>query len=168
MLRRSEWERRRGAPNPFGVVAARRRYLALAQRLSWRGLAVSQNFSNRRRKILNAGTWHNDAVTAAMSFFGDAQESPAVVLPELHVEMLALDLQFSRLDDVIHFYLRPPTLPHPVWGMEAKSAGFRQFLLCEEKQEDRPKASLQAIGRDADATGCDTGCSLYNLVRPAT
>jgi hypothetical protein len=28
--------------------------------------------------------------------------------------MLALDLQFSRLDDVIHFYLRPPTLPHPV------------------------------------------------------
>jgi hypothetical protein len=26
--------------------------------------------------------------------------------------MLPFNLQFSRLDDVIHFYLRPPTLPH--------------------------------------------------------
>jgi len=73
------------------------------QRLSWRGFAICQNFSNRRRKVLDAGTGHDDAVPAAMSFFGDAQESPAVVLPELHVEMLALDLQFSRLDNVIHF-----------------------------------------------------------------
>jgi hypothetical protein len=48
--------------------------------------------------------------------------------------------------------------------MEAKSAGFRQFLLCEEKQEHRRKASLQSIGRDADATGCGAGCSNYNLV----
>ena len=114
MLARSEWERRRGAPKPFGVVAVRRRYLALAQRLSWRSFAVSQNFSNRRRKVLDAGTGHNDAVAAAVGFLGDAQEFPAVVLPELHVEMLALDLQLSRLDNVIHFYLRPPTLPHPV------------------------------------------------------
>src|SRR5439155_6666018 len=111
------------------------------QRLS-RLASVGQNFSNRRRKVIDAGTGHDDAVAAAVSFLGDAQESPAVVLPELHVEMLALDLQFSRLDDVIHFYLRPPTLPHPVWAMEAKSAGFRQFLLCEEKQEERRKASL--------------------------
>ncbi|PYI75261.1 MAG: hypothetical protein DMF01_08145, partial [Verrucomicrobia bacterium] len=46
-----------------------------------------------------------------------------VVLPELDVEMLSLDLQFSRLNDVIHFSLRPPSLgaarrewkknPHP-------------------------------------------------------
>jgi hypothetical protein len=45
-----------------------------------------------------------------MSFFSDAQEFPAVVLPELHVKMLALNLQFSRLDDVIHFASRAPSL----------------------------------------------------------
>src|SRR5206468_579466 len=44
-----------------------------------------------------------DAVTATMSFLGDAQEFPAIVLTELHIEMLALNLQFFRLDDVIHF-----------------------------------------------------------------
>jgi hypothetical protein len=63
-----------------------------------------------------------------MSFFGDAQESPALVFPELHVEMLALNLQFSRLDDVIHFPLKPPTLTHPFWRMEEKSAEFVQIL----------------------------------------
>lgn len=63
-----------------------------------------------------------------MSFFGDAQEFPALVFSELHVEMLAFYLQFSRLDDVIHFPLKPQTLPHPFWGMEEKSAGFVQIL----------------------------------------
>jgi hypothetical protein len=63
-----------------------------------------------------------------MSFFGDAQEFPALVFSELYVEMLAFYLQFSRLDDVIHFPLKPPTLPHPIWGMEEKSAEFVQIL----------------------------------------
>ena len=63
-----------------------------------------------------------------MSFFSDAQKSPALVFPELHVEMLALNLQFSRLDDVIHFPLKAPTLPHSFWGMEEKSDGFVQIL----------------------------------------
>jgi|SRR5438876_667399 len=73
------------------------------QQLRWRSFAICQNFSNRRRKVIDAGTGHNNAVAAAVSFLGDAQKSSAVILPELHVEMLALDLQFSRLDDVIHF-----------------------------------------------------------------
>jgi succinylarginine dihydrolase len=71
------------------------------QRLS--AIVVCQNFSNRRRKVIDAGTRHDDTVAAAVSFLSDAQESPAVVLTELHVEMLALNLQFFRLDDVIHF-----------------------------------------------------------------
>jgi hypothetical protein len=99
------------------------------QRLSWCAFVIRQNFSNRCRKVVDAGTWHDDAVAAAMSFFGDAQESPAVVFSELHVKMLALYLQFSRLDDVIHLPLKPPTLPHPFWGMEEKSAEFVQILL---------------------------------------
>jgi hypothetical protein len=99
-----------------------------SSRLSWRPFVVRQNFSNCRRKVVDAGTWHDDAVAAAMSFFGDAQEFPALVFSELHVEMLAFYLQFSRLDDVIHFPLKPPTLPHPFWGMEEKSAEFVQIL----------------------------------------
>jgi hypothetical protein len=42
--------------------------------------------------------------------------------------MLALYLQFSRLDDVIHFPLKAPTLTHSFWGMEEKSAEFVQIL----------------------------------------
>jgi len=80
------------------------------QRLSYRAVVICQNFSNYRRKVIDAGTRHDDAVAAAMSFLGDAQESPAVVFAELHVEMLALNLQFFRVDDVIHFTLRPPSL----------------------------------------------------------
>src|SRR6476660_7629565 len=82
----------------------------LLQRLSWRGFAVCQNFSNDRRKVINAGARHDDAVAAAMSFLSDAQEFTAVVLPEFDIEMLALNLQFFRLDDVVHFALRAPSL----------------------------------------------------------
>ncbi|KAG0505657.1 MAG: hypothetical protein Udaeo_09850 [Candidatus Udaeobacter sp.] len=45
-----------------------------------------------------------------MSFFSDTQEFTAVVLPEFDIEMLALNLQFFRLDDVVHFALRAPSL----------------------------------------------------------
>ena len=82
----------------------------LVQRLSWRGFAVCQNFSNDRRKVINAGARHDDAVPAPMSFLSDTQEFTAVVLPELDIEMLALNLQFFRLDDVVHFALRAPSL----------------------------------------------------------
>ena len=89
---------------PYGIQEA-------VQRLSCRAVVICQNFSNDRREVIHASTRHDDAVAAAVSFLGDAQESPAVVLAELHVEVLALNLQFFRLDDVIHFSLRPPTLP---------------------------------------------------------
>ena len=94
------------------------------QQLRRRGFAVCQNFSNRRREVINAGAGHDDAVPAAVSFLGDAQEFAALVFTELDVEMLALNLQFSRLDDVIHFSLRPPTLSDLISLREEKSAGF--------------------------------------------
>jgi len=96
--------------------------------LSRRAFVVRQNFSNCRRKVIDARTRHDDAIATAMGFFGDAQESPALIFSELHVEMLAFNLQFSRLDDVIHFYLRPLTLPHPFREMEEKSTGLVEFL----------------------------------------
>src|SRR5947208_15026990 len=49
------------------------------QRLSWCGFVVRQNFSNRRGKVFDAGTGHDDAVAPALSFLRDAQESSTVV-----------------------------------------------------------------------------------------
>jgi hypothetical protein len=99
-----------------GTAASTERESAVP-RLSWRGFAVRKNFSNRRRKIIDARAGHDDAVTAAVSFLSDTQESTALIFPELDVEMLALNLQFSRLDDVIHFALRAPSLGNgtPKW-----------------------------------------------------
>jgi hypothetical protein len=45
-----------------------------------------------------------------MSFLCDTQESTTVILSELDIEMLALNLKFFRLDDVVHFALRAPSL----------------------------------------------------------
>ena len=97
-------------------------------RLSWRGFAVCQNLSNDRRKVIDAGTWYDDAVAAAVSFFGYAQKSPAVVLPQFHVEMLALDLQFSRLDDVIHFLPEAADSTASSLGKGSKICGFFDCL----------------------------------------
>ena len=109
-----------------------------------------------------------------MRFFSDAQESSALVFSELHVKMLALYLQFSRLDDVIHFPLKAPTLTHPFWGMEEKSAEFVQILWVRRRPA-RPMVANHALelsisGRGDITTplGCGVACSIYNLVRPAT
>src|SRR3982751_570293 len=80
------------------------------QRLRWRGFAVCKNFRNYRRKFINARARHDDAVAAAVSFLGDTQEPAALIFAELDIEVLALNLQFFRLDDVVHFALRAPSL----------------------------------------------------------
>ena len=56
--------------------------------------------------------------------------------------MLALYLQFSRLDDVIHFPLKAPTLTHPFWGMEEKSAEFVQILWASRPTVANPAREL--------------------------
>jgi hypothetical protein len=106
-----------------------------------------------------------------VSFLSDTQESTTIVLPELDVEMLALNLQFSRLDDVIHFPLKAPTLTHPFWGMEEKSAEFVQNLWALGRPQP-PYGCQSRAGafnlRQTDITtplGCGAGCSIYNLVR---
>ena len=66
-------------------------------------LGVIDHVIDRRREILNARAWDDDRIPATMRFLGDPKEFPAVVLPEFHVKMLPLDLQFPGLYDVIHF-----------------------------------------------------------------
>lgn len=93
--------------------------------LSWRCLAVSKNFRNRRRKLIDTRAGNDDAIAAAVSFLGDTQEPAALIFPELDVEVLALNLQFSRLDDVIHFCLKGADFGHWSCQMEEKSAGLK-------------------------------------------
>ena len=140
--------------------------------LGWRAFVVRQNFSNCRRKVIDAGARHDDAIATAMSFFSDAQESPALIFSELHVEMLALNLQFSRLDDVIHFYVTVPTLAHPFWEMEEKSTEFVEFLYAGEVGRPPPMPCIRALEpfdfKRTDTTmpsGCGAGRSFYNLLR---
>jgi hypothetical protein len=61
--------------------------------------------------------------------------------------MLALDLQFSRLDDVIHFSLTPPTLPQSNRPMEEKSAlGMQIFWLrCSHCRVEHRHREVVAI-----------------------
>ena len=83
--------------------ATRKVVAPMASRLARRASVIRQNFGNGRCKVIHAGTWHDDAIAPAVSFLGDAQEFPAIVLAELHVKMLTLNLQLFRLDNVIHY-----------------------------------------------------------------
>ena len=66
-------------------------------------LNSGHNLTDCRGEFAYSRSRNDDGVTAAVGFLGDAQEFPTIVLPELDVEMLPLDLQLPRLDDVIHF-----------------------------------------------------------------
>jgi hypothetical protein len=63
-----------------------------------------------------------------MSFLCDTQESTALILSELDIEMLALNLQFFRLDDVIHFALRPASLDSRTLKWKKNPRLLRKFL----------------------------------------
>jgi hypothetical protein len=62
-----------------------------------------------------------------VSFLSDAQELAALIFPELDVKVLALNLQFFRLDDVVHFALRPPSLGTPGSQWKKNRRAFRGF-----------------------------------------
>ena len=83
---------------------------AATREMGWRfalrrsvALARDDYFADRSRKILHASARNDNRVATAVSFFGDAQELPAIVLAELDMKDLALDLHFPCLDNAIHF-----------------------------------------------------------------
>ena len=52
-----------------------------------------------------------------MRLFGDSHEAAALVLSEFYVEVLALNLQLSRYDDIVH---------DSYWGRDTDT--FNTFL----------------------------------------
>ncbi len=77
-----------------------------------------------------------------MSFLSDTQESPALIFPELDVEMLALNLQFSRLDDVVHFASEVAEFRESSSGMEEKFAVLNKFLIRQRPAVSASKTSV--------------------------
>ena len=96
-------------------------------------LDALEYLSNGPGKIIYSGARYDDGIAAAMSLLSDSQEFPTLVLPEFHVEMLALDLQFSRLNDIIHFLNR---------------ASLR-CLVCKMEEDFVRKSSRKFFGKKA-------------------
>jgi len=63
-----------------------------------------------------------------VSFLGDTQKLASLIFPELDVEVLALNLEFSCLDDVIHFALRAPSLGSGSVKWKKNRRLLREFL----------------------------------------
>ena len=98
-----------------------------------------------------------------MSFLSDTQEFTAVVLPEFDIEMLALNLQFSRLDDVVHFALRAPSLGSRTLKWKKNPRLLREFLT---RSLLRKTAVIDASGAyPTMREGCRAARSTYTLVR---
>jgi hypothetical protein len=96
-------------------------------------LDVLKYFTNGRDKIIHSGARYDDGIAAAMSFLSDSQEFPTLILPEFNVEMLALDLQFSRLDNIIHFPNRASL----------------QCFVCKMEEDFARKSSRKFFGKRA-------------------
>jgi hypothetical protein len=94
-------------------------------------LDALKHFTNGRDKIIYSGARYDDGIAAAVSFLSDSQEFPTLILPEFHVEMLALDLQFSRLDDIIHFPNRTS-----LW-----------CFVCQMEEDSARKSSPEFFGK---------------------
>ena len=68
--------------------------------------AHSEHFIQEAFEFLEPRAGDDHRISASVGFFGDTQETTAVVLTELDEEMLALDLNLARLKYGIHQYTR--------------------------------------------------------------
>ena len=94
--------------------------------LSRRALGLLDYFVDCRGKLIYARTGDDDGITATVRFLGDAEEFPAVIFAEFHVEMLALYLQLPCLDEIIHVCKKPRSL--------GRSASKREAVFLAKKR----------------------------------
>jgi hypothetical protein len=72
-------------------------------RLSRGVTAGAENVVDRRGKIVHARARDDDCVPAAVSFLGNAEEPPTLILAEFEMKSLPFDLNFPRFENAIHF-----------------------------------------------------------------
>ena len=63
---------------------------------------ASEHLTDGCRELVHSGAGDDDRVASAVCLFRDPQEFTAVVFSKLHVKVLALNLEFLGLDDIIH------------------------------------------------------------------
>src|SRR3954467_14758859 len=105
----------------------------MRRKLSGSVFSSSQHFPDCSGEVIHAGARNNNGVAPPVCLFGDTQKFPAIVLAELDMEMLALDLEFLGVDDVVH--LKDRSLVNMIGGMKEESEGgltndlsdFRRF-----------------------------------------
>src|ERR1700722_9908242 len=70
-----------------------------SSRNSIRGL---NHFSRGGHEFVQSRARNNDCVTPTMRFFSDTHKPAALVFSEFYIEVLTLNLQLSRYDDIVH------------------------------------------------------------------
>jgi hypothetical protein len=93
--------------------------------LSRRALGLLDYFVDRGSKLIHACARDDDGITATVCFLSDAKEFAAVILAEFYVKMLTLDLQFPRLDEIVHVCKKPRSL--------GRSASKREAVFLTKK-----------------------------------
>lgn len=62
-----------------------------------------QYFVEKAAKIVQPSAGNDDSITATVGFLSDSEKPSSVILSKLDKEVLALNLEFARFDDIIHF-----------------------------------------------------------------
>jgi hypothetical protein len=65
-------------------------------------LSRSEHVVNGSGEFVRSGARDDNGISPAMGFLGNAKESAPIVLAEFHVEVLPLDLDLLRFDNIIH------------------------------------------------------------------
>jgi hypothetical protein len=60
------------------------------------------HFSRGGHEFVQSRARNNDCVAPAVRFFGDTHKPAALVFSEFYIEVLTLNLQLSRYDDIVH------------------------------------------------------------------
>ena len=65
-------------------------------------LSRAEHVLNGGGELARPGTRNDDGVAPAMRFLGNAKKSSPIVLAEFHIEVLPLDLDLLRFDNIVH------------------------------------------------------------------
>ena len=65
-------------------------------------LGSGKHVVNGGSELVRPGTWDDDGISPAMGFLGNAKESSSIVFTEFHIEVLPLDLDLLRFDNIVH------------------------------------------------------------------
>jgi len=65
-------------------------------------LSCAENVLNGGGELARPSARNDDGVAPAMRFLGNAKKSSPIVLAEFHIEVLPLDLDLLRFDNIVH------------------------------------------------------------------